>query len=130
MNQVNILEANSIIRTSVLPKILGPEWLQVRWQKHDGVIMYFACDVKEVLGLSNVTTATSGVTAGNRVERSERVKAYPYDPNIPCKVILLTLIGVYQLILNNNSAMSKKYRNYIACNILPHKKNLVLYDAV
>lgn len=112
-----------------LPKILGPEWSRVRWQRHDGEIMFFACDVKNTLGLSNVTTATKGVSTGNRVEWKERVKTRAYDPNIPGKVILLTLAGVFQLILNNGSKKCKKYRNFIACNYLPQRKKLVLYSA-
>lgn len=115
------------IKTPKLPSILGPEWGSIRWQRHDGEIMYFACDVKNLLGLSNVTTATRGVTAGNRVAWDERVKTGAYDPNIPGKVILLTLSGVYQLILNNSSKMCKRYRDYISCRFLPRCKNLVLY---
>jgi len=116
-------------QTPFLSKILGPEWSRVRTQRHDGVIMFFACDVQGILGLSNVTTATRGVTGGNRVEWDQRIKTLTYDPNIPCKVILLTLAGVFQLILNNNSKKCREYKNYLAIHFLPARKKLVLFES-
>lgn len=119
---------NVDVKTPFLPKILGPEWSRVRWQRHAGETMFFACDVKDILGLSNVTTATRGVTGGNRVSWDQRVKAQAYDPNIPFRVILLTLAGVFQLVLNNNSKKCGEYKNYIATQYLPTKKKLVLFE--
>jgi len=55
------------------------------------------------------------------------VKVLSDAKNVPGYVILLNLVGVFQLILNNESDECMKIRNIISKKYLPNTKNLKLY---
>lgn len=113
-----------------LAKVLGPSWQRIRCATDDdGRQLHMAHDICEKLGISNVTQAIKGVRGQDRVSLVNRQKQYIRDWNPRRAIYLLTLPGVFQVILNNSrNARCKVIRNYIGCNYLPNVPDLVLHD--
>ena len=104
---------------ATLTKLFGPEWTMVRTAIIGGEEMYMAYDICGVLGLSNVTFALRGVSGSYNVSPSFRTKFKIDDWCKFRKIHLLTLDGVFQLIMNNKSPECKRIKEYMAANILP-----------
>jgi len=113
--------------SELLVRIFGPMWISVRTQEHRNKLMYYACDIQRILGLSNITGATRGGEQGVRVEYKHRAKVLANDPSVPGKVILVNLKGVFQMILNNESDECLKIRRIISNQYLHKIDRLKLY---
>ena len=109
--------------SATLVNIFGPEWADVRTAMIEGQEMYMAHDICKILGLSNVTTALGGVNGSYNVSPQFRRKERVYEWNHRRKIHLLTVEGVFQLILNNKSKECKKIKEYLASEVLPKMLN-------
>jgi len=89
-----------------------------------------AYDICAILGITNVTTGIKGVDGAYRVDLENRAKRYVQQWNARRKVHLLSLEGVFQLIINNKAAKCKEIKRYLTCNYLPGVDGLVLYERV
>jgi prophage antirepressor-like protein len=110
---------NGLIENAVLAKYFGPEWGSVRKITINKEEMYMAYDICQLLGITNVTHALKGVTGTYNVSPNFRIKMKIEDWNTFRKIHLLTLDGVFQLILNNKSQKCKLIKEYIASEVLP-----------
>jgi len=104
---------------ATLATLFGQEWANVRTAIIDGVEMYMALDICRILGLSNVTFALKGVTGVYNVSPRYRTKEFIEEWNHRRKIHLLTLDGVFQLILNNKSSECRRIKEYVAASVLP-----------
>lgn len=121
-----ILDANKILGT-----IFGKQWQRVRLlQEKDKPEMYLAHDICEILEITNVTNAIKGINGQHRVDMVNRDKQYVKDWNPRRKVHLLSLAGVFQLIMHNRTKKCYEIRNYIACRYLPNAQQLVLHEPI
>jgi hypothetical protein len=111
----------------LLVSIFGSKWVKVRTQVHKDILMYYACDIQAILDLSNITGSTRGGTLGLRVASRNRVKVRANDSTVPGKVILLNLVGVFQMVLNNESTACKRIRDLVSEKYLPNIQGLQLY---
>ena len=104
---------------ATLARLFGPEWLNVRTVVIDNEEMHMAHDICEILGLSNVTFALRGVSGSYNVSPNFRTKEKIDDWCTFRKIHLLTLDGVFQLVMNNKSPECKRIKEYMAANVLP-----------
>jgi prophage antirepressor-like protein len=118
--------AEAILDNETLADIFGPSWRRVRTITHEGRGMHMAFDICEVLGISNVTTAVRGIDGAYRVDLENRDKVYVPDWNPRRKVHILSIEGVFQLIINSRVDRCKEIKRYLACTYLPSVQNLRL----
>lgn len=119
------LEANVTLRN-----IFGQTWMRVRTIDHEGREMHMAHDICEILGIKNVTTGIRGVDGAYRVDLVNRDKVYVPDWTPRRKVHVLSVEGVFQLIINNKTDRCKAVKKFIACRHLPGVHNLKLHEPV
>lgn len=112
---------------ATLAKIFGNEWAFIRSVTINDEEMYMAHDICKLLGISNVTIALRGVTGSYNVSPNFRTKEKIEEWNTFRKIHLLTLDGVYQLILNNKSPECRRIKEYIASQVLPGVGDKVKY---
>ena len=112
----------------VLGSIFGQRWQRVRsLQEPDGPEMYMAYDICQILRISNVTYAMRDINEQYKVVLVNRGKQFVSEWAPGRKIHLLTLPGVFQLILHNTTGKCDEIKNYIACGYLPAVKKLVLH---
>lgn len=119
--------ATELVANPLLAEIFGNRWSGVRTIRHEGRIMHMAHDVCKVLGIRNVTTAIRGIDGAFRVDLENRGKVYVPDWNARRKVHILSIEGVFQLIINNKAERCKEVKRYLACTYLPSVQNLRLH---
>ena len=102
-----------------LARIFGSDWAEVRSTVIDGKEVHMAFDICKILGLSNVTLAIKGGASKSNVNPQHRTMELIEDWNKFRTVHLLTIDGVFELILNNKSAECKRIKDYIVASVLP-----------
>jgi prophage antirepressor-like protein len=111
----------------VLARLFGQEWRNVRYIVIEGTEMYMAYDILKLLGLSNITNALRGVTGSYNVSPRYRTKEKVDDWNRFRSIHLVTIDGVFQMILNNKSPECKRIKEYIASQVLPSSEGKFKY---
>lgn len=101
-----------------LTKYFGPEWGDVRHEFSDGVEWHMAWDISHVLGLKNVTIAIRGGKNSFNVDPQYRTMVKDEYYNKFRTVHLLTIEGVFQLIMNNKTLECKRIKEYMARGVL------------
>lgn len=102
-----------------LARIFGPDWVEVRSVVIDGKELHMAHDICKLLGLSNVTVAVKGGAGRCNVDQENRTMELIEEWNKFRTVHLLTIDGVFQLILNNKSAECRRIKDYVVSSVLP-----------
>jgi prophage antirepressor-like protein len=109
---------------TALVRIFGKEWFHVRTAIINKKRYYMAHDCCQILGISNVSLAIKSARGVHNVSQEERTMEQIDEWNKFRTIHLLTLNGVFQLILNNKSAGCRKIKNHIASAILPKSRML------
>jgi hypothetical protein len=116
--------------SATLSELFGPEWAGVRSVVIDGVELYMAYDISKILHLSNITYALDGVARGNNVDARQRTKK-KINSWCPFRMIhLLTIEGVFQMIMNNNSRQCKRIKERMATKWLPKVLDIKIVEPV
>lgn len=102
-----------------LARIFGPEWANVRSTVIKEERMHMAHDICKILGISNVTVALRGTAGICNVDPQHRTMELIEDWNKFRTVHLLTIKGVFQLILNNKSTGCRRIKERISTDWLP-----------
>ena len=102
-----------------LTRLFGSEWGDERYGNFNGKEMHMAYDICKVLGLSNSTIAIRGSAGICNVSSKHRIMEMVEDWNPIRTVHLLTIDGVFQMILNNKSAECRRIKDYLVASVLP-----------
>jgi BRO family, N-terminal domain len=101
-----------------LSNIFGPEWSDVRFDTINEIEMHMAYDICKKLKIKNVTIAIRGNKDNHNVSQQYRTMEFIEDWNKLRTIHLLTIDGVFQLIMNNKTIECKRIKEYIAANVL------------
>ena len=77
-----------------------------------------------------MSTAIRGVDGAYRVDLENRDKVYVPEWTPRRRVHVLSIEGVFQLVIHNKTARCKEIKRYIACRYLPGVRNLKLHEEV
>jgi prophage antirepressor-like protein len=104
---------------ATLRRIFGKDWKHVRSTVTDGKELHMAYDICKILGLKNVTLAIRSAKGACNVKSEHRTMELIEDWNKFRTVHLLSIEGVFELILNNKSAECRRIKDYIVMSIMP-----------
>jgi prophage antirepressor-like protein len=119
---------NELHPNVTLRDIFGDRWTSVRTIEYEGRIMHMAHDICEILAVRNVTIGIRGVEGAYRVDLENRDKVYVPEWTPRRRVHVLSIEGVFQLIINNKTDRCKEIKRFIACRHLPAVRNLRLRE--
>lgn len=90
-----------------LEELLAPTWEGLATYNYGGITYYLACEVVEMLHLSNVTQAMGRRLDTPKISlRNWRIEVIP-KVNRKRSVYLFTYEGIVEIIRNNNNATCK-----------------------
>lgn len=104
---------------ATLQKLFGNDWRHVRSTVTDGKELHMAHDICRILGLKNVSLAIKSAKGACNVKPENRTMELIEDWNKFRTVHLLTIDGVFDLILNNKSAECRRIKDYMVSSVLP-----------
>jgi len=104
---------------TTLKTIFGENWKHVRSTIIDGKEFHMAYDICKILDLKNVTLAIRSAKGACNVKPENRTMELIEDWNKFRTVHLLTIGGVFELILNNKSAECRRIKDYIVTSVMP-----------
>lgn len=91
-----------------LEEIFNPTWDGLTTYVMDGTTYYLGVDVKNMVGLSNLSTAIARTTPNPRVSRGNWTMRYISSVNRGRAVYLLKYDGIIELIRNNKNASCRR----------------------
>ena len=118
--KTNNQDYKTTLNTTIL-NIFNVNFGNVRQTSVNGVMYYLAHDVCSVLELSNTTKIISGLsdsTAQNRPTK-KYIKKFIEHVNAHRTVYLISMEGVFEIILKGKSSKCSDIKEYFANNILP-----------
>jgi len=101
--------------------LLNTEFGHVRQVTVKGVVYYLAHDVCKVLGLTNTTTVINGLsdTTVQNGPMKTNIKMFIESVNKHRKVYLISIEGVFEIILKGKSSQCTDIKEYFAHRMLP-----------
>jgi hypothetical protein len=91
-----------------LVEILGEEWAQLDIYYIDGIQHFAGCHVIKLLCLSSTTQAIRGNKFKPKLEPPLYIKFYEPSINHRCKVYMLTVEGIIQVIKKNKKCRKQR----------------------
>lgn len=115
--QKNVKAKENIVKQCSIDEIELNEFfnsLPIRVIGSHEMPLFYARDILDVLGISNITKALNGFSEMEIVSRDLRnqkgITTYRTNGRKNNKMILLTEFGVYRILANNNSQLGEKFR--------------------